>query len=215
MTSSVAKRTILLCGYIREILGPKMETIPNDIRILIEIFYPILIDFSESKIILIEEKRYITEYLTQILTEDSDTDATLSAVLLYEGERDGLSALEWHSKVDGHKNTLSIIQTNYGNVFGCFASEPWGRKNLNMIIFQIQNHFYVYLEHYLNIENVPNSRHLLERMVMRIQNMDHIMLDIMDQHLDFHLIWLFSVVGGRMVSEVDLEFVMNIQDTLD
>jgi hypothetical protein len=45
--------------------------------------------------------------------------------LLYRATRDNSSAAAFHSKCDSHFNTLTIIQSVYGYVFGGFASLSW------------------------------------------------------------------------------------------
>ena len=50
--------------------------------------------------------------------------------LLYRGTRDGFGAKDFHSKCDGHPNTLTILKaqsTSY--IFGGFASVDWGSGN--------------------------------------------------------------------------------------
>lgn len=45
--------------------------------------------------------------------------------LKYRATRDGFKGEKFHSKCDGLKNTLSVIKTTSGNVFGGFAEQPW------------------------------------------------------------------------------------------
>jgi hypothetical protein len=45
--------------------------------------------------------------------------------LLWRGGRDGFGAREFHSRCDGHANTLTIIQDTDGNVFGGFTPVEW------------------------------------------------------------------------------------------
>ena len=46
--------------------------------------------------------------------------------LLYRGSRDGFSARDFHSKCDGHANTLTLIKpVNSPNIFGGFTSCAW------------------------------------------------------------------------------------------
>ena len=47
---------------------------------------------------------------------------------LYRATRDGFSAANFHSKCDGQSNTLSVIRTNLGFVFGGFTTKPWSGK---------------------------------------------------------------------------------------
>jgi hypothetical protein len=49
--------------------------------------------------------------------------------LLYRGTRDGFGAANFHSKSDGHKNTLTLLKT-FGSsyIFGGFISIDWDRS---------------------------------------------------------------------------------------
>jgi len=47
--------------------------------------------------------------------------------LLYRGSRDGFAASNFHSKCDGHPNTLTILKAHGSSyIFGGFASSDWG-----------------------------------------------------------------------------------------
>jgi hypothetical protein len=45
--------------------------------------------------------------------------------LKYRASRDGFSGKDFHKKCDGVWNTLTIIKTTNGNIFGAFAEEAW------------------------------------------------------------------------------------------
>lgn len=45
--------------------------------------------------------------------------------LVYRGSRDGFRASDFHSKCDNRPNTLTIIQTTKGFVFGGYTSLSW------------------------------------------------------------------------------------------
>ena len=46
--------------------------------------------------------------------------------LLYQGSRDGFRASNFHSRCDNKPNTLTIVQSTSGNIFGGFTSAQWG-----------------------------------------------------------------------------------------
>lgn len=52
-------------------------------------------------------------------------------ILLYQGVRDGYNPKDFHSKVDGISNTLTVVKTKSGNVFGGFTTQDWGERSLN------------------------------------------------------------------------------------
>jgi hypothetical protein len=59
--------------------------------------------------------------------------------LLWRGGRDGFAARDFHSRCDGHANTLTVILDTNGNVFGGFTTVEWeSRASLwwgNMYMF--------------------------------------------------------------------------------
>eukprot|EP01083_Nonionella_stella_P150641 480252_1 len=122
---SVKIISLLISGYIRK---NKYEAtlginIPSDIHILIGRFYPSCIDFEGSRLALsLEEKDTITEYLTKTLICNEERSYILSSTLLYNGECDGFGSKEWHRKCDHNINTITIIQTTFNHIFGCFAT---------------------------------------------------------------------------------------------
>ncbi len=48
--------------------------------------------------------------------------------LKYRGSRDGFSAHKFHSICDGITETLTVIKTTNGNIFGGFAEQAWGSQ---------------------------------------------------------------------------------------
>jgi len=45
--------------------------------------------------------------------------------LLWRGTRDGFEASTFHAKCDGKPNTLTVVKTTTGCIFGGYASVPW------------------------------------------------------------------------------------------
>jgi len=45
--------------------------------------------------------------------------------LKYRASRDGFSGKDFHTKCDGVWNSLTIIKTTNGNIFGAFAEKAW------------------------------------------------------------------------------------------
>jgi hypothetical protein len=52
-------------------------------------------------------------------------------LLLWRGSRDGYTAHEFHSRCDGHANTLTLILDTQGNVFGGFTPVKWESRTSN------------------------------------------------------------------------------------
>jgi len=65
--------------------------------------------------------------------------------LLYRGSRDGFGAAEFHSKCDGHSNTLTILKAKGSSyIFGGFASINWEssggyKSDPNAFLFSLTN----------------------------------------------------------------------------
>ena len=119
----------MVSGYIRMKKWQNILNIPDEIIKLIEEFYPIAIEFEGSRLKLtFEEKEYLTQYLMQTLMEQDDDSKCLSAVLLYDGEKDGMEAKAFHKKCDFNENTLTLVETEYDHIFGCFSSVAFEQK---------------------------------------------------------------------------------------
>ena len=65
--------------------------------------------------------------------------------LLYRGTRDGFGAANFHSKCDGHNNTLTILQANGSSyIFGGFTTINWDgssgwKSDPNAFLFSLKN----------------------------------------------------------------------------
>ena len=64
--------------------------------------------------------------------------------LLYRASRDGFSGKDFHSKCDRKKNTLTVIKSESGNVFGGYTDKCWHSKgglvsDPNAFIFSLIN----------------------------------------------------------------------------
>jgi hypothetical protein len=68
--------------------------------------------------------------------------------LKYRASRDGFSAQNFHTKCDGLSNTLTVIKTTNGNIFGAFAEKAW----TNGFVFLDPKAFIISL---INKENKP------------------------------------------------------------
>lgn len=49
--------------------------------------------------------------------------------LLYRGSRDGYGAADFHSKCDERPNTITIIETTKGFIFGGYTQASWSSTN--------------------------------------------------------------------------------------
>jgi hypothetical protein len=51
--------------------------------------------------------------------------------LLYRGSRDGFQASDVHSKCDNESNSVTLIETTKGFIFGGFTPIPWDSSGTN------------------------------------------------------------------------------------
>lgn len=66
--------------------------------------------------------------------------------LLYSGQRDGYRANDFHTRCDSKSPTLTIIKSEYGNIFGGYTEIPWfqgdfGKKDDKLFIFSLVNQY--------------------------------------------------------------------------
>lgn len=67
--------------------------------------------------------------------------------LLYRASKDGFGASDFHSRCDGQENTLTIIKSTNGNVFGGYTEKEWNGNEVdkydpNAFIFSYINKDY-------------------------------------------------------------------------
>jgi len=65
--------------------------------------------------------------------------------LIYRATRDGFGAADFHSKCDSYQNSLVIIKSTNGNVFGGYTEQNWSGDNQwksdpNAFLFSFINH---------------------------------------------------------------------------
>jgi hypothetical protein len=89
----------------------------------------------------------LSEDLEDLLEKKELDDRKWS--LLYRGTRDGFKASNFHSNCDNKPNTLTIIQSTIGNIFGGFTSAQWDLSHS----FKFDNKAFIYS--LLNKENRP------------------------------------------------------------
>ena len=82
--------------------------------------------------------------------------------LLYRGSKDGFKAKDFHSKCDGHSNTITIIKVQNGDIIGGYTSVEWKSpffskyvRDDNAFLFSLtQNQRYTIKEEYKNLLNL-------------------------------------------------------------
>jgi hypothetical protein len=146
-TEEIFRNPNLLIDSIREIPGKQDEAITvlkwkldeqsqvKDNLIKMNEFKPNL-SFNQDSFgqLSLSEYSGIDPFKSQILSGNQPSEVIKLCefslkdkwTLLYRGTRDGFGAADFHSKCDGHKNTLTIIKahgTSY--IFGGFTSIDW------------------------------------------------------------------------------------------
>jgi cell division protein ZapA (FtsZ GTPase activity inhibitor) len=85
----------------------------------------------------------VTSSLDQILIQDWLPGKVKSCTLIYQGSRDGFASLEFHKKVDNYKHTLTIVESNFGKIFGGYSDQLWEsakepcKKSITSFLFSI------------------------------------------------------------------------------
>jgi hypothetical protein len=72
--------------------------------------------------------------------------------LLYRGSRDGFGTSKFHGKCDGQSNTLTLIETTKGFVFGGFTPLVWDSTTNNFKSDSSQKSFLFTLKNAVNIQ---------------------------------------------------------------
>ena len=112
-------------GYIR--MNCEEQNMINDIIQIIYQYYLWTLDsviLTDQNDINIFRDLLSPKFLSILNIED------FHLKLLYRNNRDGNSPQSFHKHCDGHINTLTLVQSNYGNVFGGFASKNWGSSKM-------------------------------------------------------------------------------------
>ena len=94
-------------------------------------------DFEHSNILTTSEMKDNLINLIQFNHSNTWT-------LIYQATRDGFAASTFHSKCDNKPNTLSVIRSSNGNVFGGYTEQSWSgshqvKTDLSAFIFSLIN----------------------------------------------------------------------------
>ena len=68
-------------------------------------------------------KEWLSQNLDELLKKKDLNGRKWS--LLYRGSRDGFGASDFHSRCDNKPNTVTIVKSISGNIFGGFSSAKW------------------------------------------------------------------------------------------
>ena len=110
--------TILVYGYIKEIIKPS-TAIPLDIIHVISEFFSSLFG---SNILTFTEEMKLTDLLS---APKIGCIKNNKFELLYRGSEHEFSVERFHELCDDHAPTLTIVETEFGNVFGGYTEGQW------------------------------------------------------------------------------------------
>ena len=124
------RRELVVSGYIRKLQDRLQIDIPNDIWLIVIMFYPNCIEFEGNTMNLTsKQKEMVTKWFIDIF-ELQNKSSILTSKLLYNFHKDGTKSGEddegtaFHHQCDGHDNIFCIIETEFnGHIFGCFISK--------------------------------------------------------------------------------------------
>ncbi len=91
----------------------------------------------------------LSTQLLDLIEFPSDSKFTL----LYQATRDGFKASDFHSKCDGYSETLTVIKSSNGNIFGGFSWAYWGVLKNNSNYY----HTYEYVRYNTGYKNDSNA----------------------------------------------------------
>jgi len=85
----------------------------------------------------------ITDEQTVLLMQTCHFSLNQKCQLLYRATRDGFRAADFHSKCDNQSNTLVLIKSTNGHVFGGYTEQDWSgygyKRDENALIFSLLN----------------------------------------------------------------------------
>jgi len=112
---------------------------------------------------------YVLKINTKIMTSDEiqllidlikekRNKKSVACKLLFRGSDDGFLASTFHLKCDGQANTICVIESNHGNVFGGFTVLPW-KSDVGR--YHVDEEAFVYI--------VRKKRKALKKAIMYLQ----------------------------------------------
>ena len=136
---------ILVDGYIRSVQRLfKNILIPSAINIICIEFYFYNICQNINSWILKDDKDKLI-FLKLLHESKKDIiDIEQEMEMIYNGSIDGFTSTDFHRKCDNMGPTISIIQTEHGNIFGGYSSISWlnkggGKQDKNAFLFLIKS----------------------------------------------------------------------------
>jgi hypothetical protein len=95
--------------------------------------------------VIIFDSKILDSDLSQKLTDLCEFSSGLKMQLLYRASEHGLTIRDFHSRCDKHSNTLTVVKTTDGYIFGGYTQQTWDstfsdlKSDKNAFIFSLIN----------------------------------------------------------------------------
>ena len=133
--SSVSDKMHLITGcFVREQYEQQenAQEVPNDIKQMITAFSTKIFN---TKILSMKQDYELLQLLSKQLMDVNQRNIKL----LFRASEHDFSGKKFHEICDDHGNTLTIVESNFGNIFGGYTYH----RMANSIQIN-KNHFYIY-----------------------------------------------------------------------
>jgi hypothetical protein len=113
-----------------------------------EEFHPIEVKFNnnnkQSTLTSINESLLSIEQFSNLLKLCQLDSKNLEWTLVYKATRDGFGAIDFHSKCNSKSNTLVVVKSTNGNIFGGYTQQNWSgddgfKSDANAFLFSLNN----------------------------------------------------------------------------
>ena len=120
---------VLVQGYIRTLQKSIRIHIPNDILLIIALFFPNVIEFDGCKMELTDdEKEMISKWLSETICDANNP--VLCSTLLYDPDMDGKTASDFHRRCDDHQNLFGMVKIkDSDHIIGFFVSQSFNEND--------------------------------------------------------------------------------------
>ena len=109
--------------------------------------------------------------------------------LIYRASKDGFGSNHFHSKCDIKPNTLIVIKSTNGNIFGGYTEQDWAGAN------RLKNDEKAFIFSLVNKDNKP--------LVMKRQ-MQYIVTYLMDHHLEAEMISVLTTIQMLLIPVIQI-----------
>jgi len=99
---------------------------------------------KQSTLTSINESLLSIEQFSNLLKLCQLDSKNLEWTLVYKATRDGFGAIDFHSKCNSKSNTLVVVKSTNGNIFGGYTQQNWSgddgfKSDANAFLFSLNN----------------------------------------------------------------------------